>query len=155
MKTGTVFHRGNFHDRILKPALERARVRLAELHAAADDNDRARLPGEIPDVHPHSFRHTHAAWLIASGASPLEIQRRMGHADIATTTRLYGHLTQETVNETLLSLQTYMAPLMSPGLAAVIPDSDYRTPPVPHPADAALPLVLDDDDEDQEGLRAA
>jgi integrase len=40
----------------------------------------------------HELRHTAAAFMISDGADPLQIKRRMGHADIRTTYNLYGHL---------------------------------------------------------------
>ena len=40
----------------------------------------------------HDLRHTCAAWLIATGAHPLEIKLRLGHKDIQTTMNVYGHL---------------------------------------------------------------
>ena len=40
----------------------------------------------------HELRHTCVAILIDQGANPLEIQRRLGHADIKTTLGVYGHL---------------------------------------------------------------
>lgn len=40
----------------------------------------------------HSLRHTHASWLIANGCDLKTISERMGHADEATTLRIYGHL---------------------------------------------------------------
>lgn len=40
----------------------------------------------------HSLRHTHASWLIANGCDIKTLSERMGHADEATTLRIYGHL---------------------------------------------------------------
>lgn len=40
----------------------------------------------------HSLRHTHASWLIAAGCDLKTLSERMGHADEATTLRIYGHL---------------------------------------------------------------
>lgn len=40
----------------------------------------------------HSLRHTHASWLIARGVDLKTVSERMGHADEATTLRIYGHL---------------------------------------------------------------
>lgn len=47
------------------------------------------LPREITF---HSLRHTHASWLIANGCDLKTLSERMGHADEATTLRIYGHL---------------------------------------------------------------
>lgn len=51
--------------------------------------DACGLPREITF---HSLRHTHASWLIANGCDLKTISERMGHADEATTLRIYGHL---------------------------------------------------------------
>jgi integrase len=40
----------------------------------------------------HDLRHTHVALLIAQGEHPKTIQARLGHASIATTLDIYGHL---------------------------------------------------------------
>jgi integrase len=39
----------------------------------------------------HALRHTAAAWL-AAGNSLMYVQRQLGHSDISTTERYYGHL---------------------------------------------------------------
>lgn len=51
--------------------------------------DACGLPREITF---HSLRHTHASWLIANGCDLKTLSERMGHADEATTLRIYGHL---------------------------------------------------------------
>lgn len=51
--------------------------------------DSCGLPKEITF---HSLRHTHASWLIANGCDLKTISERLGHADEATTLRIYGHL---------------------------------------------------------------
>lgn len=43
----------------------------------------------------HELRHTAAAFLIAEGANPLHVKRRMGHEDIRTTYNVYGHLFED------------------------------------------------------------
>lgn len=40
----------------------------------------------------HALRHTAAAMLINSGADPIQVQRRLGHADVRVTLGTYGHL---------------------------------------------------------------
>lgn len=40
----------------------------------------------------HDLRHTHATTLIRGGVQPRVVQYRLGHADIETTFRYYGHL---------------------------------------------------------------
>ena len=51
--------------------------------------DSCGLPREITF---HSLRHTHASWLIVNGCDLKTISERLGHADEATTLRIYGHL---------------------------------------------------------------
>jgi integrase len=43
---------------------------------------------------PHCVKPAAAAWL-AAGSSPMYVQRRLGHADISTTERYYGHLERQ------------------------------------------------------------
>lgn len=47
------------------------------------------LPGW---AHFHTLRHTHATLLLLSGVPARVVQERLGHADVATTLRLYGHV---------------------------------------------------------------
>lgn len=47
------------------------------------------LPREVTF---HTLRHTHASWLIANGGDLKTISERLGHADEATTLRIYAHL---------------------------------------------------------------
>lgn len=43
-------------------------------------------------VRPHDLRHTCAALMIAAGAQPLEVSRRLGHTSVRFTLDTYGHL---------------------------------------------------------------
>jgi len=45
-------------------------------------------------ITPHSFRHTHASLLIEANANMKVISHRLGHATVATTDEIYGHLTR-------------------------------------------------------------
>lgn len=40
----------------------------------------------------HGLRHTHATWLLLSGVDPKTVAERLGHADVATTLRIYAHV---------------------------------------------------------------
>lgn len=51
--------------------------------------DELGLPKEITF---HSLRHTHATWLLLEGFDIRTIQERLGHADVATTLRIYAHI---------------------------------------------------------------
>ena len=39
----------------------------------------------------HTLRHTHATWLLQDGTDINDVAKRLGHADVATTLRIYGH----------------------------------------------------------------
>lgn len=45
---------------------------------------------------PHYFRHNYASILYRAGADVLTAQQYLGHADPATTLRIYTHLADET-----------------------------------------------------------
>jgi integrase len=47
---------------------------------------------KLKHLTPHHLRHTAAALLWAAGASDIEVQLILGHADIETSKRLYAHL---------------------------------------------------------------
>jgi integrase len=68
---GAVLRPGNLRYRVLIPAAQRAGVPWARVH---------------------TLRHTCAAMLIDAGASPLRLQRWMGHHSAAFTLDTYGHL---------------------------------------------------------------
>ena len=46
----------------------------------------------LPYIRVHDFRHSHVAFLINEGISPLLIKERLGHKDIQITMNTYGHL---------------------------------------------------------------
>jgi integrase len=46
----------------------------------------------LRDMPLHSLRHTAAAAWLAGGNSLMYVQRQLGHSDISTTERYYGHL---------------------------------------------------------------
>ena len=50
---------------------------------------------QAPVFSMHALRHTHASMLRHVGADLDEIQRRLGHADKATTSRIYVHLFED------------------------------------------------------------
>jgi integrase len=45
----------------------------------------------LPKVPFHSFRHTHASYLIDAGIDPVEVSRRLGHSSPAITMKVYSH----------------------------------------------------------------
>ncbi len=46
---------------------------------------------DIPDLHPHLFRHTHASILLASNVDIVAVSQRLGHAKVSTTEDFYAH----------------------------------------------------------------
>jgi integrase len=150
---GGILNSNNFTERALVPALRKARELLAQRRAAATPQELLALPREIPEIRPHAFRHTHAAWLLSAGRSEAEVQRRLGHADPNTTKKLYGHLTEEVSKETIRFLQVHLASIMMVGHDGVVSAAEDRRIDTPDAVDAALPLV--DADEDGEEKAAA
>lgn len=63
------------------------------------------LAAKLGKARVHDLRHTHAAWLIAEGAEPKKVQRRMGHSSIKTTYDVYGHLFPEADREIVEGLE--------------------------------------------------
>jgi integrase len=72
---GGPFRHGNFYARHFKPAVAHA--------------------GLPPRTRFHDLRHTYASRLIAEGATPLTVMRRLGHSSIKVTYDTYGHLLPE------------------------------------------------------------
>ena len=52
----------------------------------------ARDYGMPPEATFHTLRHTHATWLLMGGEDMRTVQERLGHADVTTTMRIYGHV---------------------------------------------------------------
>ncbi|QWT18114.1 site-specific integrase [Collinsella sp. zg1085] len=52
-------------------------------------NERLGLPQSLSF---HSLRHTHATWCLANGVDIKTLSERLGHADVATTLRIYAHV---------------------------------------------------------------
>lgn len=65
-------------------------LRPSQVSAALRDAAReAGLPGWVRF---HTLRHTHATALLLLGVDMRTVQERLGHADVATTLALYGHV---------------------------------------------------------------
>ena len=47
------------------------------------------------DIHPHLLRHSFASVAITSGADIASVSEVLGHADKATTLRMYTHADEE------------------------------------------------------------
>ena len=71
--------------------VERLNLALAAVGAGNGTVPAAHRAG-VPWARFHTLRHTCAAMLIDAGASPLRLQRWMGHHSAAFTLDTYGHL---------------------------------------------------------------
>ena len=49
----------------------------------------------LPHIHAHKFRHSMASVLYFSGADPVSISKRLGHAQVSTTQNIYSHLIEQ------------------------------------------------------------
>lgn len=49
----------------------------------------------IPIISIHGLRHTHASLLLFSGVSIASVARRLGHASMTTTQKIYLHIIHE------------------------------------------------------------
>ena len=77
---GKVLHVGNLRRRVLKPAAEEAGVAWAGFH---------------------TFRHTCASLLFASGRNAVQVQHWLGHHSAAFTLATYVHLLEGNIGEPL------------------------------------------------------
>ena len=56
----------------------------------------------------HDLRHTCASLLIQAGATPVEVQRILGHSTPATTLNLYTHLLPDALDGAAAKLDGYL-----------------------------------------------
>ena len=92
----------NYLERRFRPALASASIRWAATErrrlmeeglSRADATARATTEAaKLRRLTPHHLRHTSAALLWAAGATDIEVQIILGHADVETSRRLYSHL---------------------------------------------------------------
>ena len=57
--------------------------------------DRFAKRNNLPHINPHAFRHTMASMLFFNGVDDISVSKRLGHAQVSTTTDIYGHIIQE------------------------------------------------------------
>lgn len=53
----------------------------------------------VKSIRIHDLRHSHASFMLALGMNDLEMQNRLGHADIKTTLGTYSHLRPNAMKE--------------------------------------------------------
>lgn len=49
----------------------------------------------LPHLNPHAFRHSQASILFFEGLDAITISKRLGHANVSTTTDIYSHIMKE------------------------------------------------------------
>lgn len=49
----------------------------------------------LPDIHPHTLRHTMASLSLTEGADPVSVSKKLGHCDPSVTMRIYAHSNEE------------------------------------------------------------
>src|ERR1700728_319886 len=71
---------------------ERKRLLAEGMSRSEATTDAVGAAEKLKRLTPHHLRHTAAALLWAAGASDIEVQLILGHADVVTSKRLYAHL---------------------------------------------------------------
>ena len=77
------------HDDFMFAGFDRELYRPDSFSAAFR---RAATRTELPGVHFHVARHTHASLLLAAGVHPKIVSERLGHASVAFTIDAYSHV---------------------------------------------------------------
>lgn len=94
-----------------------ARLRVSNWRRWVGWSDAVRSVGV--DIRFHDLRHTCASLLIQAGATPVEVQRILGHSTPATTLNLYTHLLPDALDGAAARLDEYLgaAPVVAKSVA--------------------------------------
>ncbi len=65
----------------------------------------------LPPIHIHSLRHTNASLLIASGTNLQTVAKRLGHANVTTTGKIYSHAIKSADEAAAETLQDILHPV--------------------------------------------
>ena len=82
-----------------KPIFVRSLDRKIYNSTANDVLERRCKKAGVPVISVHGLRHTHASILLFNGVSIASVARRLGHADMTTTQKVYLHIVQELENK--------------------------------------------------------
>lgn len=88
---GHPYQPNNWANRVFRPFMK-------ELH---------RLHPDIPELSPHELRHTRATLWIAQGMEPYMVARLLGHSDLKMLTKIYDHISTETLRNALKKVQDH------------------------------------------------
>lgn len=110
-----------------------------ELHVFGGDLPRVRRRAEVAaerwrdhGLEPitfHAARHSYASFMIAAGVNPKAVSTFMGHANIAITFDLYGHLMPGSEGEAAGALELYLAEQVVRAADPVLPRTSPKTSP--------------------------
>ena len=70
---------------------------------------------DLPHIHAHKFRHSMASVLYFSGADPVSISKRLGHAQVSTTQNIYSHLIEQADTQSAERIADAIFRTVSPG----------------------------------------
>jgi integrase len=120
-RTGQPVRNVDYREDGWLPALARA--------TATEDEHGRRIPAsqrltKRPRI--HDLRHSHASWLIAAGLPLPEIQHRLGHESIKTSSDLYGHLmpgSQQRAADAMTVALAQALPELEPSPGQQLPDA--------------------------------
>lgn len=62
----------------------------------------------VPEISPHKLRHTAASLMLAGGANIAEVQKFLGHSQIALTADLYTHASAQTLSSAAVKLASLL-----------------------------------------------
>ncbi|MFB1100848.1 tyrosine-type recombinase/integrase [Terribacillus sp. JSM ZJ617] len=62
----------------------------------------------VPKIRIHDIRHTHATLFLESGGTMKELQQRLGHASMGTTSDVYAHVTEKMKKRSTENYEEYM-----------------------------------------------
>lgn len=101
-RTGRPYIRHNFASLMIN---NRERMIALEEENAKKEGRPAR---DIPQIHPHLFRHTFASKCFEVGMSPIYVQTIMGHSSYNMTLK-YTHMTNETIPNEINKINSAIA----------------------------------------------
>lgn len=82
---------------------------------------------DLPALHVHGLRHTHATLLLLAGKHPKIVQERLGHATIAITLNTYSHVIPSLQREAADAIGALLGGLVvAPVVAPTEPDDSTK-----------------------------
>ena len=73
--------------------------------------ERAAVAGGVRRIRLHDLRHTHATLALEAGIDISVVSRRLGHADVGFTARVYAHVTERLQRDAAAKLSAYLEPM--------------------------------------------